>query len=150
MITYRFFLNNIIFTIVCVFSIQKKVSGETNADNPDSILSSNFELRIDSDLTLKLSPDIIGPSYLLGEKITGQIDDKIIVENSAQYRKSGISLSADKLVYDLVNSELDAVGDVTFFREGELYTGPRLSLNPLTMQGFFEDVRYDFTRINGR
>ena len=150
MITYRFFLNNIIFTIVCVFSIQKKVSGETNADNPDSILSSNFELRIDSDLTLKLSPDINGPSYLLGEKITGQIDDKIIVENSAQYRKSGISLSADKLVYDLVNSELDAVGDVTFFREGELYTGPRLSLNPLTMQGFFEEVRYDFTRINGR
>ena len=72
---------------------------------------------------------------MLGKKIRGQIDDTIIVETGAQFRKLGISLSANRLVYDLVQSELDAEGNVTFF-EGELYTGPRLSLNPLTMQGF--------------
>ena len=62
----------------------------------------------------------------------------------------GMSLKADKLNYDLVDGELDASGGVTLFREGELFVGPRLVLNPSTMQGFFEQVTYDFSRINGR
>ena len=150
MINYRFLFKCTLIIIVGAFCLQKKVLGEVYSDVSDPGVVSEHNLRLDSGLTLKLNPDIVSPSYLLGEKIRGQIDDTIIVETGAQFRKLGISLSANRLVYDLVQSELDAEGNVTFFREGELYTGPRLSLNPLTMQGFFEDVSYDFTRINGR
>ena len=150
MINYRFLFKCTLLIIVGAFCLQKKVLGEVYSDVSGPSVVSEHNLRLDSGLTLKLNPDIVSPSYLLGEKIRGQIDDTIIVETGAQYRKLGISLSANRLVYDLVQSELDAEGNVTFFREGELYTGPRLSLNPLTMQGFFEDVSYDFTRINGR
>ena len=150
MINYRFLFKFTFFIIVGAFSLQEKVLGEVYSDVSDSGVVSEHNLRLDSGLTLRLNPDSVSPSYLLGEIIRGQIDDTIIVETGAQYRKLGISLSANRLVYDLVQSQLDAEGNVTFFREGELYTGPRLSLNPLTMQGFFEDVSYDFTRINGR
>ena len=91
----------------------------------------------------------MSPSYLLGEKIRGQIDDTIIVETGAQYRKLGISLSANRLVYDLVQSELDAEGNVTFSRGGALHrTSP--FIKPFDHARIFEDVSYDFTRINGR
>ena len=150
MINNRFLFKCTLIIIVGAICLQKKVLGEVHTDISDPGVVSEHNLRLDSGLTLKLNPNILSPSYLLGEKIRGQIDDTIIVETGAQYRKLGISLSADRLVYDLVRSELEAEGNVTFFREGELYTGPRLSLNPLTMQGFFEDVSYDFTRINGR
>ena len=66
-----------------------------------------------------------------------------------KFRKLGISLSANRLVYDLVQSELDAEGNVTFFREGELYTGPRLSLNPLTMQGFLRMLATILQKLMG-
>ena len=150
MISNQFLYKFTFFIIVGACSLQEKVLGEVYSDVSDSGVVSEHNLRLDSGLTLRLNPDSVSPSYLLGEIIRGQIDDTIIVETGAQYRKLGISLSANRLVYDLVQSQLDAEGNVTFFREGELYTGPRLSLNPLTMQGFFENVSYDFTRINGR
>ena len=118
MINYRFLFKCIFFIIVGAFSIQKKVFGEVYPDVTSLGVVSEHNLRLDSGLTLKLNPDILSPSYLLGEKIRGQIDDTIIVETGAQYRKLGISLSANRLVYDLVQSELEAEGNVTFFREG--------------------------------
>jgi LPS-assembly protein len=114
------------------------------------ISDDQIDLRFDSDLTLKLESSYAGPSYLLGDFIEGQIDDRITVKNNAQFRKLGMSLKADKLSYNLVESEIEAEGNVTLFREGELYTGPKLFLKPSTMQGYFDEVSYDFTKINGR
>ena len=111
--------------------------------------SANY-LRLDSSLTLELGNGLDSPIYLLGNTIEGQIDEKISVENNAQFRKLGQSLSSDKLIYDLVENKLTADGNVVFFRSGELYTGPKMTIDPSTMQGFFDEVTYDFSRINGR
>ena len=102
MINYRFLFKCTLLIIVGAFNLQKKVSGEVPSDTSEFNLVFERNLRIDSGLTLKPRPDIVSPSYLLGEKIKGQIDDTIIVETGAQYRKLGISLSANRLVYDLV------------------------------------------------
>ena len=118
MISYRILFKYALLIIVGAFCLQKKVSGEMYSDVSSPSFVSEHNLRLDSGLTLKLNPDIVSPSYLLGEKIRGQIDDTIIVETGAQYRKLGISLSANRLVYDLVQSELDAEGNVTFFERG--------------------------------
>ena len=118
MINYRFLFKCTLLIIVVAFNMQKKVSGEAYSDVSGLSVVSDHNLRMDSGLTLKLDPDIVSPSYLLGEKIRGQIDDTIIVETGAQFRKLGISLSANRLVYDLVKSELDAEGNVTFFERG--------------------------------
>ena len=108
-----------------------------------------YGLRLDSNLMLKSETNSV-PNYLSGDQIEGQIDDLIVVKSNAQLRRMGMSLKADKLEYDLVEGVLDAEGNVSLFREGELYFGPRLVLSPATMQGFFEKVSYDFSRINGR
>ncbi|OUW06366.1 MAG: hypothetical protein CBD16_00225, partial [Betaproteobacteria bacterium TMED156] len=135
----------IAFTIFFL-SFNKLIADERKIYNEQSVSN---HLRLDTELRLKPESSS-GPNYLSGEEIEGQIDDFIIVKKNAQLRRMGMSLKADKLNYDLVDGELDASGGVTLFREGELFVGPRLVLNPSTMQGFFEQVTYDFSRINGR
>ena len=51
------------------FHIAKKSFGEVYSDVSGPSVFSDHNLRIDSGLTLKLNPDIVSPSYLLGKKI---------------------------------------------------------------------------------
>ena len=132
--------------ISLIFSVPNVLAKDFEITNKYSMSNG---LRLDSNLLLK-SETNSGPNYLSGDQIEGQIDDLIVVKNNAQLRRMGMSLKADKLQYDLVEGRLDAIGNVSLFREGELYLGPRLVLSPATMQGFFEKVSYDFSRINGR
>ena len=129
-----------------VFYVQSVLANDLEIAHEQSITNG---LRLDSNLLLK-SESSSGPNYLSGDQIEGQIDDLIVVKKNVQLRRMGMSLKADKLEYDLVEGRLDAMGNVSLFREGELYIGPRLVLSPATMQGFFEKVSYDFSRINGR
>ena len=132
--------------IALIFSVPNVLAKDFEIINKYSMANG---LRLDSNLSLKPETNS-GPNYLSGDEIEGQIDDLIVVNKNAQLRRMGMSLKADKLEYDLVEGRLDAIGNVTLFREGELYFGPRLVLSPATMQGFFEKVSYDFSRINGR
>ena len=71
MINYRFLFKCTLLIIVVAFNMQKKVSGEAYSDVSGLSVVSDHNLRMDSGLTLKLDPDIVSPSYLLGEKISG-------------------------------------------------------------------------------
>ena len=135
-----------ILLIIFVFVTNYVYAGEKKNIYNDEIF---LGLKLDPRLNLEKKSNS-GPSYLSGEEIQGQIDDFIVVKKNAQLRRMGLSLKADTLKYNLVQGELDAIGEVALFREGELYLGKRLVLNPATMQGFFEKVSYDFSRINGR
>ena len=138
--------------VLCIWLVTSYALAEkSEIYEPKGVFIQNSQnLRLDSDLNLDTDSYTNGPSYLLGESIEGQLDDRITVKRNAHFRRLGMSLRADTLDYDLVESLLNATGNVTLFREGELYMGPRLFLNPAKMQGYFEDVTYDFTRINGR
>ncbi len=135
-----------VVSISMIFSVPNVLAKDLEIINKYSVTNI---LRMDSNLLLK-SETNSGPNYLSGDQIEGQIDDLIVVKKNAELRRMGMSLKADKLEYDLVEGRLDATGNVSLFREGELYLGPRLVLSPATMQGFFEKVSYDFSRINGR
>lgn len=141
-----FFRAGLILTSTLVFSLPNVLADDLKNISDQSI---KYSLRLDSNLKLRSESDAV-PNYLSGDEIKGQIDDSITVTNNAELRRMGMSLKADSLEYDLVEGRLDAVGNVSLFREGELYIGPKLVLNPATMQGFFEKVSYDFSRINGR
>ncbi|MFZ9141118.1 MAG: hypothetical protein ACO21C_06595, partial [Burkholderiaceae bacterium] len=112
-------------------------------------------LRIDPRLSLQPPPrpgltDDKTPMYFFGDEIDGQLEDTLILEGRAELRQLGMSLKADRLTMDMVPNRLQATGNVQLFKEGELYTGPALSLKLSTMQGFFNDVTYELSTINGR
>ncbi|MEN9794610.1 MAG: LPS-assembly protein LptD [Pseudomonadota bacterium] len=112
-------------------------------------------LRVDPRLSLQ-APARVGltdsetPMYFFGETVDGQVDDTITLVNRAEMRQLGTSLKADRIDFDLVPNRIRAEGNVQLFREGELFTGPKLDLKLSTMQGRFEDVTYEISAINGR
>ena len=120
-----------VVSISMIFSVPNVLAKDLEIINKYSVTNI---LRMDSNLLLK-SETNSGPNYLSGDQIEGQIDDLIVVKKNAELRRMGMSLKADKLEYDLVEGRLDATGNVSLFREGELYLGPRLVLSPATMQG---------------
>ena len=102
-------------------------------------------LRVDPRLSLQ-APARVGltdsetPMYFFGETLDGQVDDTITLVNKAEMRQLGTSLKADRIDFDLVPNRIRAEGNVQLFREGELFTGPKLDLKLSTMQGRFDDV----------
>jgi LPS-assembly protein len=104
-------------------------------------------LRLDPRLNLQPS-SAQSPSYLFGQALDGQFQDQIRMEGGAALRQLGFSLKANQLTMDMVPNRLIARGEVTLFREGELYKGPELTLDLGTQQGWFRNVSYEFSSLN--
>jgi LPS-assembly protein len=103
-------------------------------------------LRLDPRLNLQPS-GTQSPAYLFGQALDGQFQDQIRMEGGAALRQLGFSLKAEQLAMDMVPNRLRAVGEVTLFREGELYKGPELVLDLGAQQGWFRDVSYEFSSL---
>jgi len=103
-------------------------------------------LRLDPRLNLQPS-GAQTPAYLFGRALDGQFQDRVRMEGGAALRQLGFSLKAKQLTMDMVPNRLIAEGEVTLFREGELYKGPELSLDLGTQQGWFRDVSYEFSSL---
>lgn len=112
-------------------------------------------LRADSKVTLQGAPstgltDSRLPMYLRGQAIGGQLEDQIDLEGDAELRQLGSSLKAQTISFDLVENAIEAAGGVRLYRDGELYTGPALTLKLGTMQGEMREVTYEIAAVNGR
>jgi LPS-assembly protein len=108
---------------------------------------------------LKLTPQLIenrpvdrstAPTFVRGERVSGRPDLDVTVEGDAQLRKAGTSLTADRIDYNQVEDELEANGNVRYFSQGDLVTGPRLRLRVEAQQGYFLQPEYLFGRNEGR
>ena len=104
-------------------------------------------LRLDPRLNL-LPSSAQSPAYLFGQALDGQFQDQVRMEGEVALRQLGFSLKANQLTMDMVPNRLIARGEVTLFREGELYKGPELTLDLGTQQGWFRDVSYEFSSLN--
>jgi LPS-assembly protein len=103
-------------------------------------------LRLDPRLNLQPSTSQT-PAYLFGQVLDGQFQDQVQMDGGVALRQLGFSLKAQQLTMEMVPNRLRAQGDVTLFREGELYKGPELSLDLGTQQGWFRDVSYEFSSL---
>jgi LPS-assembly protein len=103
-------------------------------------------LRLDPRLNLQPSTSQT-PAYLFGQVLDGQFQDQVQMDGGVALRQLGFSLKAQQLTMEMVPNRLRALGDVTLFREGELYKGPELSLDLGTQQGWFRDVSYEFSSL---
>ena len=98
--------------VLCIWLVTSYALAEkSEIYEPKGVFIQNSQnLRLDSDLNLDTDSYTNGPSYLLGESIEGQLDDRITVKRNAHFRRLGMSLRADTLDYDLVESLLNATG----------------------------------------
>ena len=82
------------------------------------------------------------PSFIEGDRISGQPDREVSVEGNAVLRRGDTVVRADKLEYDQANDTARASGHVRVNQAGNEYAGPRLQLKVETFEGYFDSVRY--------
>ena len=113
-------------------------------------LLGNDPLRLQSSplLQAQLSPQVRSslPTFVSGQRISGQADQATVVEGEAMLRKGDIVIKADRLEYDQPTDLARAIGHVRVNRAGNVYEGPLLALHVDAFEGFFDEPTYHFLR----
>ncbi|MFM6986153.1 MAG: LPS-assembly protein LptD [Hydrogenophaga sp.] len=89
------------------------------------------------------------PSFVSGERLSGQTDGTVVVEGEAQWRRHGLVIKADRLEYDQQSREAKAQGQVLVNRAGNRFEGPELQLNVDSGRGYFEQPRFSLLQNEG-
>ena len=84
------------------------------------------------------------PTYLSGERASGQTDLQTVIEGNAQLRRGDTVIRADRLEYYQPDDLAKARGNVHINRAGNIFEGPLLELKVDAFEGFFNQPRYRF------
>jgi LPS-assembly protein len=88
------------------------------------------------------------PVFVQGDRITGRADLETVIEGSAEFRKAGTTIKADRLEYDQPSDTAKANGNVRINRGGNVYSGPQLELKVDAFEGFFRSPSYEFQQTD--
>ncbi|MDM7949076.1 LPS-assembly protein LptD [Hydrogenophaga sp.] len=89
------------------------------------------------------------PTFVSGERVTGQTDGVVTIEGGAELRRHDTVIRADRLEFDQRTSEASATGNVLINRYGNRFEGPSLQLNVETNQGRFEQPAFSLLESEG-
>lgn len=89
------------------------------------------------------------PTFVLGDRITGRPDLETVIEGSAELRRSGIFIRADRIDYYQPDDLAKARGNIVINREGNVYTGTEGQLKIDSAEGFLVEPTYKFIRGAG-
>ena len=87
-------------------------------------------------------------TFLYGERLSGRPDLETVVQGSAELRRAGMVIKADRLEYYQPTDLAKAQGHVRINRSGNVYEGPLLELKLDSFEGFFNEPRYYFLKNN--
>ena len=90
------------------------------------------------------------PTFVSGDKISGQTDGVVSVEGQAELRRHDTVIRADKLEFDQRNNEARAQGEVLVNRNGNRFEGPELQLTVDTNQGTFQKPTFSLLQSEGQ
>ncbi|MEY2890184.1 MAG: hypothetical protein RJA98_92 [Pseudomonadota bacterium] len=76
--------------------------------------------------------------------IQGHVGVDAVATGDAQLQRGAVTIHADTLRYDMASGVARAVGQVRVKREGDVFTGTELQLNPDRFEGFFTHPTYFF------
>jgi len=132
----------------CLFAVFATVPLAHAQEGPPSGGVSVPGLRLSPGLrTHTYDPDQL-PVFMEADSLTVEDQDVVRLEGHAQVRRRDTILKGDRIQYDQVEDELEALGNVRLLREGNLLTGPRLKLNMSSGTGEVSDARF-FFGLNG-
>lgn len=89
------------------------------------------------------------PSFVSGQLLQGRPDLDLVIQGEARLRRSGLTLSAQRIEFDQSQNTLQAIGQVRIVREGSVFEGPHLILQADSMQGQFVGPSYQLLRGGG-
>lgn len=85
-----------------------------------------------------------GAIFVSGERVVVRPDLNTLVEGQASLRKPGMSMRADRLVYDQTQDVLDAHGTIRLNKPGNQFQGTDLKLQVDSFQGVLQKSTFEF------
>lgn len=84
------------------------------------------------------------PTFIFGERVSGQAEVKTTVEGRAELRRPGTWLRADRLEFEQAQQRVSTEGQVRLHHQGQRFVGKELQLRLDTFEGFFSQPQYEF------
>ena len=89
------------------------------------------------------------PTFVFGDRLSGRADLETVLDGKAELRRGSKALRADRIEFYQPTDTVDARGNVRISSDGNLFSGPALSLKLDTFEGVFEQPRYRFLSNGG-
>ncbi len=86
------------------------------------------------------------PILLQADTLNGRPDLDTVAEGHVDFRRDGVRVRADRLIYQQSDDLAIARGNVTITRGGDVYSGPELQLKVQSFEGFFLHPVYRFAK----
>ncbi len=94
----------------------------------------------------RVSPrqDKEGAVFLSGQRLIMRPDLDTVIEGQASLRKPGLSMRADRMVYDQSQDVMEAAGGIRINRAGSQFQGSALKLQVDSFQGTLAKPKFEF------
>ena len=89
------------------------------------------------------------PTFLQAQELTVRPDLDVRLQGETVIRRPGLSIRADRLVYDQTQDEVRATGHVRMSQNGSLFEGPSLALQMDSFQGQLTQPRFELYKSGG-
>ena len=87
--------------------------------------------------------------HLEADSLEGAVGENVVLSGSAQLRSSSAIVKADALEFRQAENRALARGHVRIFKDGNVFAGDEVNIDPDTMQGYMTQPSYQFARSNG-
>ena len=87
------------------------------------------------------------PTFLEADRLRSQPDIESLAEGHVDFRRGGLRVRADRLVYDDAQDQAHATGNVRVSRDGARYSGPEMQLKVQRFEGYFLRPEFEFPMI---
>jgi LPS-assembly protein len=119
--------------------------GSVNAVRAQPVADDGVVLRIERRLGDGRAPGQVEPTvFLRADRITGQMQERLELQGTAEVRRAGAVLRADRIVYTVATDELQLTGNVRVFGDGIVLRGPQAVLRLEAQTGAMPDAEFTY------
>lgn len=87
--------------------------------------------------------------HLEGDSLAGAVGENVLLKGNAQLRSDTAIVKADVLEFRQEDNRALAQGHVRIFKDGDVFAGEEVNIDPDTMQGYMTQPSYQFARTGG-
>ena len=110
-----------------------------------------LRLKLERELDENRAPSPGGaPTFARAQSIEGSVNERLILRGDAEIRRAGTVLRGDTITYTQATDIVNVEGNARVFRDGSVFTGPRLDFRVDAQTGTMPDANFTYAPRRGR
>jgi len=118
---------------------------------PTAVSTSGPVLKLQRELEENRAPARDGaPTYARARTVEGSVDERLVLKGDAEIRRGGTVLRGDTITYTQATDLVNVEGGARLYRDGSVFTGPRLDFRVDAQTGSMPDATFSYAARGGR